>query len=439
MDNIIINDAITYDLRFPTSVNLDGSDARSTSPDYSCVYLILKTNKNIEGIALSFTLGKGNSVVKKAVDELIPIIINKSLHFIIQNMKMIYSELTNDTQMCWIGPEKGVTHLAASCILNSIWDLWCKFVNKPLWKLISEMQTSELIDLLNFEYILSELSPADSYNILDSNKNSRIERIDNLKKNGLVAYTTSVGWIGYSNDEIIEKCKIQLENGFKNFKMKVGNNLAQDIERAELIRKCIGWDNKLMMDANGVWNTECAIFNIKRLAQFRPYWIEEPTHPDDIIGHNEIQQKIYPIKVATGEQCPNKVMFKQFLKSYSISILQTDINRLASVNEWLVVAMLAHKFGIPMCMHAGGVGLCQMAVHLAAIDFICISNNTTDRITEYVEHLQEHFENPVKIRNGNYQLPETIGIGLKIKKESIEKYIYPEGYYWKNFLNIVSQ
>lgn len=433
MDSIIIKDILVYDLRFDTSSTLSGSDARSSSPDYSCIYLIFKTNKNdLEGCSLVFTLGKGNSVVEAAVNELIPVLKGLDLKFIVDNMKSIHNQLTNDEQMCWIGPDKGPSHMAAGGLINGIWDLWAKYEEKPLWKLISEMDTTQLINLLDNQYLNKILSIVDIDYILRENIDTRKQRIIDLENNGLEAYTTSIGWSGYTNEEIKEKCKLALYDGFKNFKMKVGSDIKIDMERADLIRQNIGWNKRLMMDANGVWDVKTAKEKMILLKKYEPYWIEEPTHPDDVIGHLEIKDKIYPVKVATGEQCPNKIMFKQFLQSKALSILQTDINRLAGLNEWFIVALMAKKYGIPVCIHAGGIGLCQMAAHLAAIDYICIANSTEDRLTEYVDHLQEHFINPVSIKNGNYLLPTALGFGLEIKNETIKKYTFPNGSFWDN-------
>ena len=433
MDSILIDDIILHDVRFDTSTTLSGSDARSKSPDYSCVYIVIKTNNiNLNGYSLVFTLGKGNSVIKSAINEYIPLLKNNTLEYITTNFRYICNKLTNDQQMCWIGPDKGASHMAAGGLINCIWDLWAKYVNKPLWKLISDMPSKQLISLLDFNYMDKVLKESDALHILDENLDTRNDRINDVENDGLEAYTTSIGWSGYSNELIKEKCKKSLDEGFKNFKIKVGSDLKNDMDRSSLIRKEIGWNKRLMMDSNGIWDYNNARTNMIFLKKFNPYWIEEPTHPDDIIAHSDLQKDLYPIKIATGEQCPNKIMFKQFIQLGGFSILQTDINRLAGLNEWLVVALMAKKYGIPICTHAGGVGLCQMAAHLAAIDYICIANTTEDRITEYVEHLQEHFVNPVKICDGAYVLPSNIGLGLELKKNAIDKYSYPNGTFWKN-------
>jgi len=440
MNKIILDDIILHDIRFDTSSSLSGSDARSKSPDYSCVYITLKTNQiDLVGNSLVFTLGKGNQVIKTAIHEYIPIIKNKTLQDIIENFKEINNKIINDEQMCWIGPEKGASHMAAGGLINGLWDLWAKYEKKPLWKLISDLDTRELINLLDFNYMDPLLEESEAIKILNQNINSRNDRIEDIIKHGLEAYTTSIGWSGYTNKEIIDKCNNSLEDGFKNFKMKVGSNIEIDVERASLIRKYIGWNKRLMMDANGIWDYTTALKNLGILQKFNPYWIEEPTHPDDVMAHLYLKSNIHPIKIATGEQCPNKVMFKQYIQLGGFSILQTDINRLASVSEWLVVAILAKKYGYPICTHAGGVGLCQMAAHLAAIDYICIANSTEDRITEYVDHLQEHFVNPVKINNGSYALPSSYGLGLELKQSSIENYSFPNGKFWKRNIALVKQ
>ncbi len=432
MESILIDDIMLQDIRFDTSTTLSGSDARSKSPDYSCIYIVIKTNKiELSGYSLVFTLGKGNSVIKSAINEYIPLLKNNNLQYITDNFRTICHNLTNDQQMCWIGPDKGAYYMAAGGLINCIWDLWSRYENKPLWKLITDMTSQQLISLLDFNYMEPVIKETDAFYLLNENFESRYDRVNDIKKDGLEAYTTSIGWSGYSNDLIKQKCKQSLETGFKNFKMKVGSDLENDLDRSAIIRKEIGWNKRLMMDSNGIWDYNDAKTNMMSLKKFNPYWIEEPTHPDDIIAHSNLLRDLYPIKIATGEQCPNKIMFKQFIQFGGFSILQTDINRLAGLNEWLVVALMAKKYGIPICTHAGGVGLCQMAAHLAAIDYICIAHTSEDRITEYVDHLQEHFVNPVTIRDGCYELPSTIGLGLELKNTTIEKYAFPDGTFWK--------
>ena len=334
MDLITIDFIELYDLRFDTSTSLSGSDARSSSPDYSCIYIILKTNKkDLNGCSLVFTLGKGNSVVESSLYELKNKIEGKTLYYIINNFKKINNDLINDEQMCWIGPDKGAYHMAAGGLINAIWDLWAKYEKKPLWKLISDMDTMHLVNILDFHYLEPVLNKKEALKILNENFDTRKDRELNLKEYGLEAYTTSIGWSGYSDSDVKDKCVESLKNGFKNFKMKVGVDIKRDIERANIIRKLIGWHNRLMIDANGVWDYKTARENINFLKRFNIYWVEEPTHPDDIIAHADLKKEIYPIKVATGEQCPNKIMFKQFMQIGGLSILQTDINRLAGINN----------------------------------------------------------------------------------------------------------
>ena len=431
---ITIKEVIARDIRFPTSRTLDGSDAMNPDPDYSAAYVIIKTDhpEGIEGHGLTFTIGRGNELCVQAIYSLSYLIIGKTLESFTQNMAGFWKMITGDSQLRWLGPEKGIIHLATGAIVNAVWDLYAKIEKKPLWKLISDMSPEQLISCIDFTYITDAITKEEALEILKKNNNTKEERVNYLLKNGYPAYTTSAGWLGYSDEKIRHLCKEAKRDGWKMLKMKVGSDLTDDVRRASIIREEIGNDLKLMVDANQKWDVNEAIKNIKALAQFNPWWIEEPTSPDDILGHKAIAEAIKPIKVATGEHCQNRVIFKQLITSGAIDICQIDSCRIGGVNEILAVLLMAAKYKIPVCPHAGGVGLCEYVQHLSMIDYICISGSLEDRVIEYVDHLHEHFVNPVVIKNSSYIVPTSPGYSITMKPESLIKYSYPYGEVWKN-------
>ena len=419
------------DIRFPTSKTLDGSDAMNKDPDYSAAYVILKTNDpRFEGHGLTFTEGRGNELCVAAIRSLSYLLIGKSVEDIASDMAGFWRMITGDTQLRWLGPEKGIIHMATGAIVNAVWDLYAKTEGKPLWKLVADMTPEQLVNCIDFTYMTDVITPEESIQLLSKWSDTKQDRIDYLLKNGYPAYTTSAGWMGYSEEKIRRLSKEAKRDGWKYLKMKVGSDIEEDVKRASIIREEVGDEMRLMMDANQVWEVGQAIQNMKELAQFNPWWIEEPTSPDDILGHLEIKKGVSPIKVATGEHCQNRVMFKQFLKSGAIDICQVDSCRMGGVNEVLAVMLMAAKFNIPICPHAGGVGLCEYVQHLSMIDYICISGTLENRITEYVDHLHQHFIDPVVIRNGNYMPPTAAGYSIEMKKASLESFVFPTGDMW---------
>lgn len=428
--DITITQLEVKDIRFPTSRSLDGSDAMNPDPDYSAAYVILKTDSSLEGHGLTFTIGRGNEICVQAIKSMEPLLIGKSLDTLTKDMGAFWRMITGDSQLRWLGPEKGVIHLATGALVNAVWDLYARAEKKPLWQLLAEMTPEELIQCVDFTYITDAITPKEALSILKTLKSSKNERIDDLKQNGYPAYTTSAGWLGYSDEKIRRLSREAKELGFKYLKMKVGNDLQDDMRRAGIIREEIGTDLKLMMDANQKWDVDEAITNMKSLAEFDPWWIEEPTSPDDILGHAKIAKAVAPVKVATGEHCQNRVMFKQLMQAKALGICQIDSCRVGGVNENLAIMLMAAKFGIPVCPHAGGVGLCEYVQHLSMIDYIAISGTQENRIIEYVEHLHEHFLDPVTIQNGAYMPPEKPGYSIEMKPESLEAYEFPDGRMW---------
>ncbi|NQY11045.1 MAG: L-fuconate dehydratase [Flavobacteriales bacterium] len=430
---ISIVDFEVKDIRFPTSDSLDGSDAMNRDPDYSAAYVILKTSdESVEGHGLTFTIGRGNDIVVKAIDSMSHLFIGKKMEDIIADMGGFWKEFNGDSQLRWLGPEKGVIHLATGAIINAIWDIYAKMEGRPVWQLIADMSPEELVRCVDFTYITDAITPEEAIEMLTKLEPTKQERIADLKENGYPAYTTSAGWLGYTDEKIRTLCREAIANGWSHIKMKVGADLEDDMKRAALIREEIGDDARLMMDANQRWDVGESIENMKKLAKFNPYWIEEPTSPDDILGHATIARAVAPIKVATGEHCQNRVMFKQLLQANSIEVCQIDSCRVGGVNEVLAILLMAAKFNVPVCPHAGGVGLCEYVQHLSMIDYICISGSLDGRMIEYADHLHDHFIDRIKIKNGKYVPPTLPGYSVQMKQESLDAYTFPEGEIWVN-------
>ena len=420
------------DIRFPTSRALDGSDAMNPDPDYSAAYAILRTDADdgLEGHGFTFTIGRGNEVCVAAIEALAPLVVGRRLEELFTDMGGFWRTITGDSQLRWIGPEKGAIHLATAAIVNAVWDLYAKCEGKPLWKLLVDMDPEQLVSCVDFRYITDALTPAEAIEMLRAHELTKADREREMRDAGFPAYTTSVGWIGYSDEKVRELCREARAAGWTHFKMKVGASLEDDVRRAALLRQEIGADSKLMMDANQNWDVGEAIANMRRLAEFDPYWIEEPTSPDDVLGHAAIARALAPIRVATGEHVHNRVMFKQLLQADAIGFCQIDSCRLGGVNEVLAVLLLAAKFGVPVCPHAGGVGLCEYVQHLSLVDYICVSADLTDRVIEYVDHLHEHFVSPVVMRGDRYMPPEDPGYSAEMNPESRARHAFPHGPVW---------
>jgi L-fuconate dehydratase len=430
---ITITDLVARDIRFPTSRTLDGSDAMNPDPDYSAAYVTLYTDspEGYEGHGLTFTIGRGNELCVAAINSLKRLVVGKTLESFTANMGAFWRMITGDSQLRWVGPEKGVIHLATAAVVNAVWDLWAKVEGKPVWKLLVDMTPEEVVACIDFRYITDAITPEEALAILRHNEPTKVIREAQMQEEGFPAYTTSAGWLGYSDEKLRRLCREALAQGWTHFKIKVGLNLEDDLRRAALIREEIGPDRKLMMDANQRWDVSEAIFNMKQLAQFNPWWIEEPTSPDDVLGHATIARAIEPIGVATGEHCQNRILFKQLMQARAINFCQIDSCRLGGVNEILAVLLMAAKFGVPVCPHAGGVGLCEYVQHLAIFDYICVSASLENRILEYVDHLHEHFIDPVIIRNGHYMPPVGSGYSITMHSESLDKYEFPNGPVWQ--------
>jgi L-fuconate dehydratase len=420
-----------HDVRFPTSRELDGSDAMHTHPDYSAAYVILRTDTTWEGHGLTFTIGRGNEVVIAAIQALAPLVVGSTLDEITADMGAYWRRLANDSQLRWIGPEKGAIHLATAAVVNAVWDLWAKTAGKPLWRLLADMTPEELVRCIDFRYMSDALTPEEALALLQRQAPTKAERIATIVEQGYPAYTTSAGWLGYDDGKIRRLCQEALAAGWTHFKLKVGANRADDLRRARLMRDLIGPDRALMLDANQAWDVPEAIEWMRDLASVDPWWIEEPTSPDDVLGHVAIAQAIAPIKVATGEMVQNRVLFKQLFQANAIGVCQIDACRVGGVNEALAVLLMATKFGVPVCPHAGGVGLCEYVQHLAMFDFIAVSGAMEGCIIEFVDHLHEHFVDPVVVRRGRYMPPMAPGYSITMKPESIAAFTFPTGPVWQ--------
>jgi L-fuconate dehydratase len=420
------------DIRFPTSRTLDGSDAMNIAPDYSATYVILRTDRGdgLAGHGLTFTIGRGNEVVVAAAEALRPLIVGKTLEVIAADMGRFWREITGDSQLRWIGPEKGAMHLATAAVVNAVWDLWSRTERKPVWKLLVDMSPAEVVRCVDFRYITDAITPDEALALLRKLEPTKAQREAEMRRDGFPAYTTSAGWLGYSDEKMRALCRQAVKAGWTHLKMKVGRSIEDDMRRARIAREELGRDRKLMMDANQVWDVGEAIANTKRLAEFDPYWMEEPTSPDDVLGHAAIAKAIAPIRVATGEHCQNRVIFKQLLQAKAIGFCQVDACRLGGVNEVLAVLLMAAKFGVPVCPHAGGVGLCEYVQHISLFDYIAVSGSLEDRVLEFVDHLHEHFVDPVTIRGGRYMPPTQPGYSVTMKPESLRDYAYPDGAAW---------
>jgi L-fuconate dehydratase len=430
LSNVQIMSVRVVDLRFPTSRESIGSDAVNKDPDYSAAYCILSTDSAVEGHGLTFTLGRGTELCVMAIEYLARFVTGRTLRSITGDFVAFTRQLTDESQFRWLGPEKGVIHLACGALINAIWDLYAKVEGKPLWRLLADLSPEMIVSMIDFRYIDDAITPEEALAILSVSQATMPERLRILETDGYLAYTTSVGWFGFSDEKIRQLCRKGLADGWTHFKLKVGGVPADDLRRGRIVRDEIGPHNRLMLDANQKWGVLEAIERIRALGSLEPWWMEEPTSPDDILGHARIRREVAPIRIATGEHCHNRVMFKQLMQAGAIDVCQIDSCRVAGVNENLAILLLAAKFEVPVCPHAGGVGLCEYVQHLAMFDYLRVSTTMKDRVIEYVDHLHEHFLDPVVIRNGRYLPPHKPGYSIEIYQESLKEYAFPDGDTW---------
>ena len=420
------------DLRFPTSRTQDGTDAVHVDPDYSAAYVILRTDGGPEGHGLTFTIGRGNEICAAAIEAFRHLVVGQTLADVTSDFAGFWRRLASDSQLRWLGPEKGVIHLALAAVINAFWDLYAKAERKPVWKLLVDMTPEQVVSCVDFRYITDALTADEAIELLERQEPTKAAREAALLRSGYPAYTTSVGWMGYSDEKIRERCREAIEAGFSHFKVKVGGTPEDDRRRVRMVRTAIGHDRTLMIDANQKWDVDEAIACVTELAAFRPWWIEEPTSPDDVLGHAAIARAVRPlgVGVATGEHCSNRIVFKQLLQAKAIDFCQIDSCRLGGVNENLAVMLMAAKFGVPVCPHAGGVGLCELVQHLAAFDFVAVGASWDGRVVEYVDHLHEHFVDPCVVENGRYVAPSAPGYSGEMREDSRARHAYPHGEVW---------
>ena len=420
-----ITDLRVFDLRFPTSQSLDGSDAMNPDPDYSAAYVILDTDDEaLKGHGLTFTIGRGNDICCMAIMAMRHLVVGTDLSTVLDNPGQYWRHLTSDSQLRWIGPDKGAMHLATGAVVNAVWDLLAKQADKPVWQLVADMSAEQIADIVDYRYLTDVLSREDALAILQKAETGKAERGAILKAQGYACYTTSAGWLGYGDEKLRRLCQEAIDAGFNHVKMKVGRDLEDDIRRLTIAREVIGPDRYLMIDANQVWEVDQAIEWVNRLAFAKPFFIEEPTSPDDIAGHRKIRQAIGSVKVATGEMCQNRIMFKQFIAEGAIDVVQIDSCRMGGLNEVLAVLLIAAKYNLPVWPHAGGVGLCEYVQHLSMIDYLVISGTKDGRVIEYVDHLHEHFIEPCNIQDAAYMPPTMPGFSIEMKPDSIAAYTF---------------
>jgi L-fuconate dehydratase len=425
----VITSLATFDVRFPTSRQLDGSDAMNPDPDYSAAYVVIGTDAGdgLEGHGFAFTIGRGNDVQVAAIRALEPFVVGLPID---EPMGEVWRRLVHDSQLRWLGPEKGVMHMAISAVVNALWDLAAKRAGRPLWRLLSEMSPEELVSLVDFRYLTDALTPEEALEILRRAEGGRAERAARLLEDGYPAYTTTPGWLGYDDAKLARLCEEALAAGYRQIKLKVGASLDDDVRRLRIAREVCGADIRIAVDANQRWDVGDAVRWIRALEPYDPWWVEEPTSPDDVLGHAAIRREVRPVRIATGEHVQNRVVFKQLLQAEAVDVVQIDAARVAGVNENIAILLLAAKFGVPVCPHAGGVGLCELVQHLSMFDYVAVSGTQHDRVIEYVNHLHEHFVDPVVIRDGRYRTPTAPGFSAEMTREALEEHLFPGGSVW---------
>ncbi|MET7949451.1 enolase C-terminal domain-like protein [Micromonospora sp. NPDC005324] len=431
----VITSVDTYDVRFPTSRDLDGSDAMNPDPDYSAAYLVLSTDDGPDGHGFTFTIGRGNDVCRAAIDALVPYVVGLDPDTV--DLGAFARSLTQDSQLRWLGPEKGVMHLAAAAVINAMWDLVAKRAGKPVWRYLADLSPEQIVDLVDWRYLTDALTPDEALEILRAAEPGRADRIARLTERGYPAYTTSPGWLGYPDDKVVRLARQAVADGFTQIKLKVGADAAADVRRLKIAREAVGPQIRIALDANQRWDVAEAVDRMRELAPYDPWWIEEPTSPDDVLAHAAIRSALAtsapdggPIRVATGEHVANRVVFKQLLQADAVDVVQIDACRVGGVNENVAILLLAMKYGVPVCPHAGGVGLCELVQHLSMFDFVAVSGSMRDRVVEYVDHLHEHFLDPVVIKDGHYVAPSAPGFSAAMRPESLATYAYPDGPAW---------
>jgi len=419
-----------HDVRFPTSRRLDGSDAMNPDPDYSAAYVVIHTDTGAEGHGFCFTIGRGTELCTAAIEAYAPLVAGQEID--LADLGEFARRLVHDSQLRWLGPEKGVVHMAAAALVNAAFDLAGRVAGVPVWRLLSDLTPDQVVDLVDWRYLTDALGPAEALDLLKAARGGRAEREAALLATGYPAYATTPGWLGYTDDKLVRLSREAVEDGFTQIKLKVGDDLDDDVRRMRLAREAVGPGIRIAVDANQRWDVAQAIEWVRALQPYDPWWIEEPTSPDDVLGHAAIRAGVRPVRVATGEHVANRVVFKQLLQAEAIDVLQIDACRVSGVTENVAILLLAARYGVPVCPHAGGVGLCEVVQHLSMFDYLAVSGSTEDRVIEYVDHLHEHFTDPVRIAGGHYLAPTAPGMSAEIKSASRAEYAYPNGPVWRS-------
>jgi L-alanine-DL-glutamate epimerase and related enzymes of enolase superfamily len=426
-----VTSLVTVDLRFPTSKILAGSDAMNPDPDYSAAYLTLHTDAGERGDGFVFTIGRGNDVQVAAIQAMAPFVVGLDMDDVLADLGEFSRRLVYDSQLRWLGPEKGVMHMAIGAVINAVWDLAARRAHKPLWEFLSDMPVDQIVDLVDFRYLSDVITPGDATDLLKSVLPGRAARATALRADGYPAYTTEPGWLGYSDEKMARLAREAVADGFSQIKLKVGADLSDDLRRLQLARQTVGPEIRIALDANQRWDVSTATAWMRELAPYDPTWIEEPTSPDDILAHAEIRKNISPIRVATGEHVQNRVIFKQLLQAQAVDVVQMDATRVGGINENVAILLLAAHFGVPVCPHAGGIGLCELVQHLSMFDYVAVSGSLDDRMIEHVAHLHEHFVNPAVVQGGRYRAPAHAGFSAQILDASIAQFRFPDGAEWR--------
>ncbi len=428
---ITVTDATVTDLRFPTSRNLDGSDAMNPDPDYSAAYLRLATSESaLTGHGFVFTIGRGNDIQAAAVGAVAQRLVGRDVDGLVEDPGAVNRELSWDSQLRWLGPDKGVMHMAIGAVMSAVWDLRARREGRPLWSALAALEPAEIVDLVDWTYIADFVDPGRAREVLEDRRPEREARIDEFRRDGLAAYATTPGWLGYSDEKLVRLCHEAVADGFTTIKLKVGADVGDDRRRLRLAREAVGPDVAIAVDANQRWSVPEAIAAIGELREFDLRWVEEPTHPDDVVGHAAIAEAVRPVPIATGEMLASPTLAKQLIQLGGVQILQIDATRMGGPHDLLASVLMAAAAGVDVIPHAGGVGLCEAVQHIAFFNAICVAADTRGLSLEYVDHLHEHFTDPVEVSNGRYRLPTRPGASTEFQPGTELTFGYPDGAEW---------
>lgn len=426
-----ITGASVVDLRYPTSKQLDGSDAMNPDPDYSAAYLRLHTSDaDLTGNGFAFSIGRGNDLQVAAIESLAERLVGREVDGLCEDPAALNRELLWDSQLRWFGPDKGVMHMAMGVVMTAVWDLRCRREQRPLWASLLALTPAEVVDMVDWTYISDFLDPGRAREVLEQRLSDRPQRLARMEAEGIAAYTTTPGWLGYTDEKLVRLCTEAVADGFATIKLKVGADIVEDRRRLALAREAVGPDINIAVDANQCWSVSEAIAAINQLREFDLRWVEEPTHPDDMVGHADIARAVAPVPIATGEMLANPVMARQLLQLGGVQVLQIDATRMAGVHDLLAAMLMACHAGVDVIPHAGGVGLCEAVQHFAYFYTVALANDPSRVEIEYVDHLHDQLEVPVRLSDGRYFPPSEPGAGTAFTSAAITDFAYPAGTEW---------